>query len=152
MNLLKKHKQAQTTYWMMENEFRRQLKPYKEVLDKLQDEIELYILKNDIFLPYKDMVKLSGRIGRVNMIIEYGDGYRKIENLLFSSFDIKDGKLIDNSVYPPRFRWVRDNVYENWSLGEKSTHDEITVLGCYNLELNGVSVFDTQLEVLWKNT
>ena len=37
MNLLKEYKQAQATYWMMENELRRQLKPYREVIDKLKE-------------------------------------------------------------------------------------------------------------------
>ena len=150
MNLLEKYKQAKSTVSMMENGFRSQLKPYKDRADKLCDDVELSILKNDIFMSFEDMIKLSGHINHVNMIIEYGEGYRKIEKFLFDGFTIEDGKLIDVCMYPPRYKWVRDNIYTYGGLGGNSSHSEIKVLGCYDLNLDGTIVLDSRLEVLWK--
>lgn len=150
MNLLEEYKQANRECSRLEKDFQDKLRPCKERVNKLQDKLEVTILKDNIYVPYKEMVKWTGYITEVSMVVQYGKGYQKIEKLRFNGFSLKDGKLIDSSMYPPRFRWVRDNVYENWSLGEKSTHDEIIVLGCYNLELDGVPIFDSQLEVLWK--
>lgn len=150
MNLLEEYKKANREYSRLEKDFQDKLRPYRERANKLRDKLEVTILKDSIYVPYKEMVKWPGYITEVSMVVQYGEGYRKIEKLLFNGYSLKDGKLID-SCWIPRLRWVRDNVYEDWSLGEKSNHAEIQVLGCYNLELDGVPVFDSQLEVLWKD-
>lgn len=149
MNLLEEYKQAQEVYWMVEAGLRKQLEPYKEKASKLRDELEIAILKNKIYMPYADLIKLEGRISRVDMIIQYSEGYQKIEKYLFNSFNLRDGKLEDTSIYPPRFKWVRDNIYTDWSLGEKSDHTEIKVLGCYDLEINGEIIKEATLKYLW---
>ena len=150
MSLLKEYKRASHEYFQIEKEFHEQLKPYKEKVNRLRDELELTILKDSIYLPYEDLVKFSGRIGRVNMIVQSETGYQRIEKLLFNGFTLKDGKIIDTSMYPPRFKWVKDNIYMDTSFSTESGNPEVQVLGCYNLELDGVPIFDSQLEVLWK--
>lgn len=150
MDLLKEYEQTQRTYWMMEGEFKKQLEPYKKRVHELRDKLELTILKDRVYMPYEEMIKFSGRISRVNMIIQYGDGYQKIERFLFNCFDLEDGKLIDRSVYPARFMWVKNNKYID-STGEEFKH-EIFVLGCYDLEVDGVPIFDSQLKVLWNKS
>lgn len=150
MNLLEEYRKANSEYYKLEKELRAKLKGYRAEADRLKDKVEQAILKHNIYIPYEDIMKMSGHINRVCMIVQYGDGYKRIEKLLFNCFDIIDGKLVDTSIHPPRFKWVRDNMYADGSLGEEPKHTEIKVLGAYNLELDGVPVYESQLDVLWK--